>query len=753
MDNQKGWQEEQSYLNEVLRVIEGKGLDLNERAGTLKEDVLGIKKTFWDDVTLNFEDAEEALETMTSIKQQTEFLSERERSHKQIDNELKALDRVKRTPYFGRVDFLEDGDQTKDVIYIGIHSVMDEKDENFIIYDWRAPISSLYYNYSPGKAMYTAPQETITGEMLLKRQYVIKNGKLQSMFDAEVTIGDALLQTILGERADEKMKSIVSTIQREQNEIIRNEKADLLIVQGAAGSGKTSAALQRVAYLLYRYRGEIQSENIMLFSPNFLFNSYVSTVLPELGEENMEQTTFQEYTNKRLGREFELEGPFEQTEYMITAEEDNNFRTRRAAIEYKASNEFISHLDQYIEQLSESGMIFRNISFRGAVLISSEEIGSYFYSLDKNISIPNRITLTSEWLLKKVKKEELKERERNWVIDEIALLSKEDYLNVYKKLQEKGYDEDSFEFAEAEERLMAKQVVGQYFKPIRKAIRLLRFLDIKSIYIQFFEQEKTEIGAITVENLKKNRLYYEDTTPYLYLNDLLKGSKKNTAIRHLFIDEAQDYSAFQLAYLRQLFPSSKWTVLGDFNQTVFAHSIKRDSLLAGELFNFKQAEKLTLKKTYRSTKEITKFTSRIIKGEFEIKPFNRSGKEPVVTVFESNEQMIKSIADTLTRMNKKHTSIAVICKSAKDSQKAFSELKPFIDLKLIDNEKTAFEKGIIVIPVYLAKGIEFDAVVIYNASDQSYSSWYDSRLLYTACTRAMHELELFSAGEPSRFLP
>ncbi|MBP1082886.1 DNA helicase-2/ATP-dependent DNA helicase PcrA [Bacillus capparidis] len=193
MDNQKGWQEEQSYLNEVLRVIEGKGLDLNERAGTLKEDVLGIKKTFWDDVTLNFEDAEEALETMTSVKQQTEFLSERERSHKQIENELKALDRVKRTPYFGRVDFLEDGDQSKDVIYIGIHSVMDEKDENFIIYDWRAPISSLYYNYSPGKAMYTAPKETITGEMLLKRQYVIKNGKLQSMFDAEVTIGDALL--------------------------------------------------------------------------------------------------------------------------------------------------------------------------------------------------------------------------------------------------------------------------------------------------------------------------------------------------------------------------------------------------------------------------------------------------------------------------------------------------------------------------------------------------------------------------------
>lgn len=753
MDNQKGWQEEQRYLHGALRIIDAKVRGLNERTGTLKEDVLGIKKTFWDDVKLNFADMEEAIETMASIKQQSEFLSERERSHKQIKSELKALDRIKQSPYFGRVDFIENGEQTKDVIYIGIHSVMDEKDENFIIYDWRAPISSLYYNYSPGKAAYTAPQETITGEMLLKRQYVIKNGKLQSMFDAEVTIGDALLQTILGERADEKMKSIVSTIQREQNEIIRNEKADLLIVQGAAGSGKTSAALQRVAYLLYRYRGEIQSENIMLFSPNFLFNSYVSTVLPELGEENMEQTTFQEYANKRLGREFTLESPFEQTEYMITAEADKNYRTRRAAIEYKANDEFLAHLNQYIERLSESGLIFRNISFRGAVLISAEEIGSYFYSLDKKILIPNRIELTAEWLLKKVKKEEIKERGRKWVDDEIALLSKKDYLNAYKKLQEKGYDGDSFDLGKAEERLLAKEIVSRYFKPIKKAVRQLRFLDTKSVYIQFFEQEKTEIGALTIENIKKNKLYYEDTAPYLYINDLLKGSKKNASIRHLFIDEAQDYSAFQLFFLRQLFPSSKWTVLGDFNQTVFTHSIKRDELLASHLYGFKKTENVTLKKTYRSTQEITKFTSQIIEREFEIEPFNRSGKEPKVIATEMNEQMIEAIAETLTRMKKNHTSIAVICKSAQESKKAYSELKPLIDIKLIDNEKTPFEKGTIVIPVYLAKGIEFDAVVLYNASDQNYSTLYDSRLLYTACTRAMHELELFSTGAASRFLP
>ncbi|MBS4177632.1 RNA polymerase recycling motor HelD [Lederbergia citrea] len=755
----KEWQEEQARVKEIQTVIDQKFIQLQENMGGVKEGVIELRKTFWEDVTVNLDEPDDVIETFTSIKQQAELLAERERTHGQSYKQLRQLDRLKNSPYFGRIDFHEDGEKAADQIYIGIASLMDKDDEQFLIYDWRAPISSLYYDYSPGRASYQTPSGMIEGKMELKRQFIIKNGQLKGMFNTGVTIGDSLLQEVLGGNASTQMKSIVATIQREQNQIIRNDRSKYLIVQGVAGSGKTSAALQRVAYLLYRYRNTLSSNNIMLFSPNPLFNSYVATVLPELGEDNMEQTTYQQYLITRLGKEFNVEDPFSQMEYTLTAMDEQGYETRMKAIRYKASLEFKEQIDQYVTYLSEQGLIFKNILFRGRKIFSAEDIAKIFYSLDRSISIPNRIKLTSEQLLKMMAKQERQERTKDWVLEEAELLDKDDYLEVYRRVQkEQEQSEETFDDAEREQRILAKMIVNKHFKPIRQAVKRFKFLNMKAVYRQLFQLKESflwpegwgEICTATIGQLQANALFYEDATPYLYLQDQLEGRKSNTLIRHLFIDEAQDYSPFQFEFLKQLFPHCKMTILGDVNQAIYAHTINAPTILGTDL---EGTEKIVLTRSYRSTKQIVDFTKGIISGGEMIEPFNREGEKPVLKEVADIHSLHANIEACIGRMKAKgHETIAVICKTMAESQEAYDSLNKKLNIRLMDKNTNSYEKGIVILPAYLAKGIEFDAVIIYNASKQQYGREYERKLFYTACTRAMHELHLFSIGEKTTFI-
>ncbi|WP_391557873.1 RNA polymerase recycling motor HelD, partial [Robertmurraya sp.] len=395
---------EQKRVNEIIKVIDYKSNKIFKHLEKVGGDALEIRQNFWNDVTVNTDEADDLAETFSSIKQQAQLLLERERSQSQLDKQINTLFRLKNSPYFGRVDFLENNEPATESIYIGISSLMDEKDEDFLIFDWRAPISSLYYDYSPGEAKYITPEGTIEGIIELKRQFLIRNSVIQGMFDTGITIGDEMLQEVLGNNANSQMKSIVATIQKEQNRIIRDEKSKLLIVQGVAGSGKTSAALQRVAYLLYRYRGKITSQNIMLFSPNPLFNSYVSTVLPELGEENMQQSTFLEFLSSRVGRKLELEDSFMQLESLLSSEQISSYELRMKSIKLKSSLDYKNILDDYIQKLNHSGLQFHPIVFKGKVLLSAEDITEKFYRLDKQASIPSRMEDLKEWLLKEIRK-------------------------------------------------------------------------------------------------------------------------------------------------------------------------------------------------------------------------------------------------------------------------------------------------------------------------------------------------------------
>ncbi|MFS0558204.1 RNA polymerase recycling motor HelD [Brevibacillus sp. 179-C9.3 HS] len=766
-------QNEQQRVERVISEIKNKIDELNEHVNVVSEDIIGIRKHFWDDVTVNFEDAIEAVETYASIKQQAEVLSERERIHRHAQNQLRTLQRLLHSPYFGRIDFHEEMEPKPEPIYLGIASLLDKNDEEFLVYDWRAPISSLYYDYSPGPAEYNTPSGSVNGEITCKRQYIIRDGKLLHLFDTGVTIGDELLQEVLGKQADSQMKSIVATIQRDQNRIIRNERSRLVIVSGAAGSGKTSAALQRIAYLLYRYRKTLTAEQIVLFSPNSLFNSYVSTVLPELGEENMQQTTFQEYAEHRLGDVFRLENPLEQMEYVLTAGDQPGYEARLEGIRFKSGALFLQAMDQYTNNLKQSGILFLPIMFRDKTLIPAAHIHELFYSLDTNLPIPNRMILVAKSLLTELKKLEQRERSTPWVEDEMELLDRDAYVAAYQSLRrKKQFREDTFDDFEREQELLSAWIVKKQFQPLRDSIQELRFIDTPAIYRQLFlspallgtllpnspEHDLPDMWTFvceqTTERLEQELLAYEDIPPYIYLQERLEGRQTNNLVRHVFLDEAQDYSAFQFALIKSLFPRAKMTVLGDWNQAIYAHTYHQDSFDAvTSLFEPDQAEMFVLTKSYRSTYPIVLFTRQLLRDGDKIEPFMREGRLPTVTKATTPQAQADQIKARIRELTDRgHQTIAVITKTLDEARAAYDALQDQLPIRSIEPSTLSFEKGILIIPAYLAKGVEFDAVIIYDASATRYGEESERKLFYTACTRAMHELHLYYSGEKSPFL-
>ncbi|BBH19993.1 DNA helicase [Paenibacillus baekrokdamisoli] len=760
---------EQQRVDKVIELINGRIEVLEEETLGSKSEMVDIRKNFWDDVTVNFEDSAESAETFASLKQQAEVLSERERTYKQAEIQLQTLRKLQHSPYFGRIDFVEEGQSRKDLVYLGIASLRDKNDEDYLIYDWRAPISSLYYDYPPGPAQMETPMGTIHGDLLVKRQFMIRDGKIISMFDTGVTIGDELLKEVLGKQSDAQMKSIVATIQREQNRIIRDERSRLLIVQGAAGSGKTSAALQRVAYLLYRYRGILTADQIVLFSPNPMFNSYVSTVLPELGEENMQQTTFQDYLVYRIGRSFKLEDPYVQLEYALTAVEEPEYESRMAGIRYKASADYVILIERYLSHLGQEGLIFRDVNFRGEKVADAEAISDYFYGLPRTQAIANRLRLVAEWLLELLKKREAETAYEAWVDEEIELLDKETYLKAYQSLRRKtGYSGNSFDDFDRERDLLANYVVREAFKPLRSLVRKLGFINIRACFRKLFLDpefaqglavectggsglpvEWSSIAKQTLARLDQRVMAYEDATPFLYLVERIRGFQVNNTVRHLFIDEAQDYTAFQFAFLMRLFPRSRVTALGDLNQSIHAHSVGGASGFDAlkERFDDKLTETIILTRSYRSTRPIVEFTRCFIPGGGLIEPFNRDGAKPTLTAFTDQEELQQEVGNRIKKLRSEGCrTVAVICKTAAESLNTFNALGSVGDLRLIEKETNTFEPGIVVIPSYLAKGVEFDAVIVYDASADCYGRESERRLFYTVCTRAMHELHLYMVG-------
>ncbi|WP_141504497.1 RNA polymerase recycling motor HelD [Paenibacillus luteus] len=787
------WQQEQERLERVRNKLQERIAELEPEVAGLQDQATDIRKRFWEEVTINTSTYEDFEESFYTINQQTAILAERERGHKLLTQQWKSMNRLLPSPYFGRIDFQEDGLDFGEQIYIGVSSFLDEEGLNFLIYDWRTPIASLYYDHSPGLASYVTPAGRIEGTMELKGQFQIQNGQIRNMFDANDTIGDELLQQVLGKGADSQMKSIVATIQKEQNAIIRNDTSRMLIVQGAAGSGKTSAALQRVAYLLYKHRQTIRADQIVLFSPNPMFSSYISTVLPELGEENIQQTTFQEYVDYWLGSSLRAEDPLDQIEYVLTAQGEPEYEARIQGIEYKASESFLQALQSFGLWLGREGMRFNAIRFRDRDLITAERMRAEFYNYDRSLPLLNRIILLQEWLLNELASLERMERDAPWVEEELNYLDTEQYAEVFdmlhkdrevldiaeqfatvreKMTNKRREDESDFDFSRKEEGLLRRRIVKESFIPLKKSVKKLSFVDVIDIYGELFADEASyrekmngavipplwlEICRQTKEKLLRNELFHEDATPYLYVKELIQGVRTNTEIRYVFVDEGQDYSSFQYEYLKKLFPRARMTVLGDFGQAIF---MQATSLAASDsplirLFGEEETSLVSLVRSYRSTRDIVEFTKSMLPGGEEIVPFERIGQKPLLTRLDGREKRdAQIVADIKALKAEGFDSIAVITKTAAESRDAHERLRiqGGEAQQLMTKETMGFEKGVMVIPVYLAKGVEFDAVLVYDASPEAYGQESERKLLYTACTRAMHRLHLYTTGDWSPFV-
>ncbi|OWA35821.1 helicase [Saccharibacillus sp. O16] len=783
----KDWEQEQKRLNEVSGKLREAIAEIEPEVQDLREQAVELRRRFWEEVSVSTSTNEDFEESVYSIEQQEALLSERERSHRSKVRKYQKLQRLLESPYFGRIDYREDGTSFTESVYIGVSSFVDADGLEFLIYDWRTPIASLYYDHSPGRADYETPSGTITGNMELKRQYQIRGSEILNVFDTSETIGDELLQQVLGGAADHRMKSIVATIQREQNAIIRDERSRMLIVQGAAGSGKTSAALQRVAYLLYSQRDRVKADQIVLFSPNPMFNSYVSTVLPELGEENMTQTTFQEYLDSRLSETFTLEDPFDQMEYVLSQTEDSGYPVRLSGIRYKASEDFLAQIQRYATSLEQQGMKFRSLVFRGRELVSAQRMAETFYRYEESMRIHNRIAKLQEWLRGELKRLEREEVQADWVEEELNYADSELYEAAYGELHQdrnlfdfseqyavardringrRRPDEGDFDFAEKEEEWMRRSLVREAFKPLKRFVRRMEFVDAAGLYQQLFSADHApahpvphweEICAQTIAKLAQGELYVEDQTPYLYLRELIEGLRGNGDIRHVFVDEGQDYSAFQYAFLKKMFPRAHMTVLGDFSQAIFVQSTELSDAASPlmRLYGDKDTRLIRLTRSYRSTSEIVEFTKALLPEAAGIEPFERSGEKPLLVEADDAQERTRQIADHLAALRDQgYASIGIITKTAAEAHEVYEQLtaQGCTDLREITKRTPEFERGTLVLPVYLAKGVEFEAVLIHDASVKGYSRESERKLFYTACTRAMHRLVLFSDGQWTPFM-
>ncbi|MGM1015606.1 RNA polymerase recycling motor HelD [Limosilactobacillus fermentum] len=739
---------EQAHLDQVIDRIKAAEQEASQKIQSAKKDIDTISGDF-NEIRMNTTTYSGMMDTAMSARAQQQLLDERENSWQHAADRLETFRRLEAKPYFARIDFTEEAGQTPETIYIGLASFADSPD-HFLVYDWRAPISSIYYEGELGEVSYDTPDGQQTVNVKLKRQFQIEDGVIVTLYDTAETVTDQMLLAALNNHSSTKMKSIVTTIQRTQNRIIRNTDADLLFVQGAAGSGKTVAVLQRVAWLLYRYRGNLNSSQVILFSPNQLFNDYIDQVLPELGEHNMVQLTYYQYVNRRVPR-------------LQVASIQERFDADQEGVNARASQlltslTYFNAVTRYAKRLGRDGHLrFKNLMFNKKAFFSKDKIAELYYSFNQNYNLGNRLDATKQELVKMLNRRISGEMRSKWVEERIQTLSKEELDVIYHEYGGEFKDE------EAENKYLARRIVMEAFKPIKKAIDHNRWMNINAQYIHLLrvtpklvkladfgltEDEWAGYVDDQLATLKEKRMSANGISVYLYLYDLLTGKRGQREIRFVFVDEVQDYDAFQLAYLKFCFPKARFTLLGDLNQAIFTHNNARSLLQQlGTMFDPEKTKVIQLTRSYRSTKQITNFTKAILKDGEAIEAFEREGELPRVLTAPSEEDAVNQVVATLEKYQADHDTTTIITKTLTDAEKITALLKEAGQaVTLIQTENQRLAQGTIVVPSYLAKGLEFDAVIVWDANQAKYQGDAERQLVYTICSRAMHALTVTSVG-------
>ncbi|HBF1431056.1 TPA: AAA family ATPase, partial [Clostridioides difficile] len=560
--------------------------------------------------------------------------------------------------------------------YIG-RFAFDYEDE-LIILDWRSPIASMFYDYEIGKAGYDAPIGWVDGEITRKRQFKIKNGKLEYALESSINIQDDILQKELSHTSDEKMKSIISTIQKEQNQIIRNDKADTLIIQGVAGSGKTSIALHRIAFLLYRFKDKISANNVIILSPNKVFGDYISNVLPELGEEPLCELSFENIAEVQLDRVINFESEKDPLEI-----NDAKWSER---VRFKSTLDFVKLIDDYIKQMPNKIFIPKDYTF-----------GSF--------------TAKSDWIQ-----------------------SRFEAYNRYpvKKRLEKVAEDIHYKFES--DNIMEEDLPK--VKSILKSLNgMLTIKNTLTLYKDFFKQMNISNMFVMAE---KKTLEWSDVYPFIYIHAAYEGIQEDKIIRHIVIDEMQDYTPIQYAVINLLFKCKK-TILGDFGQLVNPnHTHTLDDMK--QLYN--DGELVMLNKSYRSTFEIINFAKKI-QDISSLEPIERHGEEPALLKCNNEQDEINKIKIEIEEFKKSdNATLGIILKTDNDAKAVYDALREEYSVHLISSESSSFTKGVSITSIKMSKGLEFDEVIVPSVNNKTYYSDYDRSLLYIACTRAMHKLKL-----------
>ncbi|KRM69356.1 DNA helicase [Apilactobacillus ozensis DSM 23829 = JCM 17196] len=738
---------EQNRVNAVVKKVNAKIEDTSKEYEKAKQETKNVQTNYSNNTSVNYFEVDDRIETSAELQQQRGLVNRVVENESIINNQLKKLKDLADSPYFGRIDIKDDDEPEIEKLYIGTSSFVD-KNQEFLVYDWRAPISSIYYNGTLGKTSYQTPVGNQQTELKKKRQFSIKAGQIKNMFDTNETVGDEMLQNVLGQHNDEKMQNIVSTIQKEQNDIIRDTKSDLLIVQGAAGSGKTSTLLQRIAFLLYHSRDSLDADQIVLFSPNRLFARYISDVLPSLGERNMQQVTFSEFVAHRL-EGLNVETIFDKYEISSSDHELKN-----DVSEIKGSNQFIKAIENYCNKIDGSEIAFNNISLDGEIYFSKEHIESIYDELPKLMQSKDKFLQTKNTLIKELKKIINDSVSKPWVDKAIDNLNSEQYHDLLK-----DYKISMFQDEIDERNYIAKTIVKNKLQKVYDAIFNGNFFDPYIQYMNFLNSLDEKIIPNKVikefsQNLEFHKISLDDVAPLLYLRSILTGDGQNQKIKYLFVDEMQDYSIAQLTYIKHAFPNAKLNLMGDSEQALFKNVETPEQLLQklNNAFPTNHSRLIKLNRSYRSTYEITNFAKSILPKNNDIEPFNRKGKMPKILIRKNENQAIDSILKEIKSLGNKNK--AIITKNMQEAKYLYRHLYNTINVTLMsDKDRSIPEESLIIIPVYLAKGLEFDSVIAWNVSQENYS--YSNKLLgtlYTIITRAMHQLTLVSIGKVSNII-
>ena len=658
---------EEKRLGDTIDIIRSKISELGQELYDRDDKVLEFKKFMWD----NRSDMDPTeLKTMMSSNDLEISMMMNKGEY------LQKLFKIQNNPYFGSIIF-DDGKQ-RDEVYIGITHVTDNKNK-YYVHDWRSPVCSLFYDYEVGPCSYIAPMGKINGKIDRKRQYTIKDGKLLHIFDNNINIDDELLQEVLANESNDKMKNIVNTIQMEQNKVIRNTDDKNLIVQGIAGSGKTSVALHRIAFLLYKI-DNLRSNNVLVFSPNKVFSEYISNVLPELGEDNTMQTTINDFLDMEIKEFKKVESFTSFIERSYTSKGDYLF------IKYKQSNEVYNDIDKYIDNMCSKAKFMDDLFAR-----------DYSYTMDElNYMLNDRYG-----------KFPLYERIK-FMSEKISEVNFNGRLHKAKTIEKQLYE------------------------------RLNIDRDLVNIYVDFFNSKFSKMNRdISYIKNNKSMINYDDACLYVYMKCKLFGYNYNTYIKQIVIDEAQDYSMGQLKLIKRIFKNASYTILGDVNQTINPY-YKYDSL--EELVSiFDKSKYIELTKTYRSSEEIIEFSNKVLGLDY-ITAIRRDTNIPVIERVENNlyEQLINDIEEC----KKCGKSLAIVTKNGDECDKIYKLLKD-IGISKIDNSSKKFNRQFIVVPVYMAKGLEFDSVIIYTDRINKYNE-SEKYLYYVAITRAQHKLVVYN---------